>query len=215
MSRLEMPTQFMAVIWIFVVQSIIFGGLATFSLVFGPLFLFGFMNKANGAPATDAGIALTAMGVPFMLISALAVYNIRARRRPMLRLCREGIEIVEIGRSSLDGFPLIPGMIRVAWLILSMQGFRRRVVRVLWHDFEDAWVSGPPMARRLTILAPPSRGTAEALPRDSSVADQIVLTEVMFSTPLDNIAASIKWNANHSLDLRHLASWDDAGAAEA
>src|SRR5947199_5229803 len=103
MPRLAMPTEFMARTWLFIVQALIFGGLASFSLVFGPLFLFGFMKKANGVSATDAGIALTALSVPFLLVFALAVYNLSARRRPLLRLCREGIEFVEIGASSLDG----------------------------------------------------------------------------------------------------------------
>src|SRR3954465_2957401 len=114
MSRPDMPTRFTGKTWIFYAQALIWGGIGTFGLIFGPLFLFGFMNKANGAPATDAGIGLTVVSVPLLMLSDLAVYNIRARRRPLLRLCREGIEIMEIGRSSLDGIPLIPGMIRVA-----------------------------------------------------------------------------------------------------
>ncbi|GAC1451915.1 MAG: hypothetical protein NVSMB9_36910 [Isosphaeraceae bacterium] len=209
MSRLEMPTQFMAKTWIFLVQAIVFGGLASFGLIMGPLSLFGFVHDVNGAPAIDAGVGLTAMSVPFLLVFALAVYNIRARRRPLLRLCREGIEIVEIGSSSLDGIPLIPGLIRLAWLILSTQGFRRRVVLVPWRNFQDARVSGPPMARRLTIHARQSLGTAEELPRNSLVIDQIVLEEVMFSTPLDQIAEAIQWYANGSTDLEDLASWND------
>src|SRR4051812_12790295 len=84
MNRLATPAEFMARTWIFVVQALIFGGLASFSLVFGPLFLFGFMKKANGMPGTDAGIALTALSVPFLLVFALAVYHLSARRRPLL-----------------------------------------------------------------------------------------------------------------------------------
>ncbi len=211
MSRLEMPTYFMAKTWIFTVQLLVFGGLAAFGLILGPLFFLGFMNKANGAPATDAGIGLTAMSLPFLMVSALALYNIMARRRPLLRICREGIEIVQIGSSSLDRFPLIPGVIRVAWLILSRQGFKRRIVRIPWHCFRDAWVSGPPMAQSLTIYAPQSDATGEDLLEGPSVADQIVLPEVIFSTPLDHIVAAINWNANASLDMRHLASWDEVG----
>ncbi len=215
MSQLAKPTQFMAKTWIFVVQALIVGGFASFSLIFGPLFLFGLMKKADDTPATEAGIALTAFSVPLLLYMALVVYNLRARRRPLLRLCREGIEIVQIGSSWLDGIPLIPGLIRIAWLILSTQGFKQRVVRVPWRCFQDAWVSGPPMARRLTIVASLSLATAEDLPPGSFLTDQVVLPEVMFSTPLDQIAAAIKWNADVSMDLEHLASWRDIGPVHA
>ena len=81
-----MPTQFKAKTWIFVTQVLLFGGLAVFCMVLGPLFLFGLMNDAKGAPATDAGITLSVMIVPFLLIFALAMFNLRARRRPLLRL---------------------------------------------------------------------------------------------------------------------------------
>ena len=133
----------------------------------------------------------------------------------MLRLCREGIEFVEIGSSSLDGIPLIPELIRIAWLILSMQGFRKRVVRVPWRDFQDAWVSGPPMARRLTIDASGSLAIAEELPPGTFVADQLVMTEVMFSTPLDEIAAAILLYAENPIDREHLASWSDVESVDA
>jgi hypothetical protein len=215
MPRHAMPTEFMAKTWIFVVQSLIFGGLASFSLIFGPLFLVGFMKKANGASATDAGIALTAMSVPLLLVFALAVYNLSARRRPLLRLCREGIEFVEIGSSSLDGIPLIPGWVRIAWLVLSMQGFRKRVVRVPWRDFHDAWVSGPPMARRLTIDTSLSLAITGELPLGTFVTDRIVVSEAVFSTPLDQIDAAIKSIANSSIDLEHLASWSEVGSVHA
>lgn len=215
MPHLAMPTEFMGKTWIFVAQSLIFGGLASVSLIVGPLSLFGFMKKANGMPATDGGIALTVLGVPFLLVFALAVYNLSARRRPLLRLCREGIEFVQISSSSLDGIPLIPVWIRLMWLVLSRQGFRKQVVRVPWRAFQDAWVSGPPMARQLTINVSLSLATAEEVPLDTFVIDQIVVPEDMFSTPLDQIDAAIRLHANRPMDREHLASWSDVGLVHA
>lgn len=213
MSHLAMPTRFMAKTWIFLAQAILFGGLGLFCLIFGPLFLFGLMSKANGEPAGDAGITLGAMSLPMLLIFALAVYNIRARRQPLLRLCREGIEFVQIGSSSLDGIPFIPGLVRVAWLILSTQGFRKKVVRIHWECFLDVWVSGPLMSRCLTIIALPSPAIAEELAAGSPPADQFVFPEVAFNTPLDQIAEAIRSNANPSSAPRHLPSWDKAESA--
>jgi hypothetical protein len=94
---------------------------------------------------------------------------------------------------------------------LMTQGFRQRVVRIPWPNFHDAWVSGLPMARRLTIVASLSTAATEQLPLDSFVIDQVVLSEVMFSAPLEQIAAAIKSNANVSMNLGHLVSWSDVG----
>ena len=194
---------------IFGVQAVLFGCLGAFSLLSGPTYLLGLMKKANGGPATDAGIGLTLMSLPFLLVFALALYNLRSLRRPLLRLCREGIEVVLIGTSSLDHIPLIPVMIRVAWLILATQGFRQKIVCVPWRSFHDAWVSGAPMSRQLTIVATRSIPTADGLPHGAQVADQIVMKDAMFSTPLEQIAAAIKANAVAPDSLGRLPSWHE------
>ncbi len=209
-----MPTQFMAKRWIFVVQAIIFGGLASFSLIFGQLFLFGLAKNAKGAPATEAGIALTAMSLPLSLVFALSLYNLIARRRPLLRIYREGIEIIQIGSSSLDRIPLIPVLIRVAWLILSTEGFRQRVVRIPWRFFQDARVSGLPMVRCLTINASLTLAAVEELPSGFFIIDYVVLSQFSFSTPLDQIATTIKLAAEDPAYFGHLPNWSDAGSAD-
>ncbi|MGL4550817.1 MAG: hypothetical protein ACRC33_06490 [Gemmataceae bacterium] len=201
-----MPNCFMGKTWIFVAQAVLFGCLALFSLVSGSLFLSGIAHKANGAPATDAGIALSIMSVPFLLLFALAVYNLRARRRPVLRLCREGIEITQIGSSSLDRIPLIPTLVRVAWLILSTQGFRRKIIRTPWGCFREARVSGPPMSRRLSITASPFP-VGEGVRVGPVEVVQGVYYEVEFTTPLDRIAEAIKSRADSPDGLSQLPSW--------
>ncbi len=215
MSELAMPTQFMAKRWVFVVQAIFFGAFAAFGLILGPLFLFGFMKDVKGNPATDAGIALTSMSLPFVLIFALAIYNLKARRRPLLRLCREGIEFVLIGSSSLDGIPMIPGLVRLAWLILSTQGFRQQVVCIPWRDFECATVSGPPMDHCLTIEDSLSLVTSQALPLGTYATDRIVLREATFRTPLAEIATAINLHASKPDARGGLASWGDVVPADA
>ena len=44
----------------------------------------------------------------------------------------------------MGGVPLVPGLVRVAWAILSLQGFRSHRVRIPWPQFEGAAVSGFP-----------------------------------------------------------------------
>jgi hypothetical protein len=198
----ETPTQFQGKIWIYVAQAAVFGGLGMFSLVMGPLFLFGALKKADGTPATDAGIALCSMTVPFFLIFAFAMFNIRVRRLPVLQLFREGLEIVLIGTSSLDQIPL-PALIRIAWSIVSTEGFRTKVVRVPWECFRGVEVSGVPMARQLSIFKVPGDGVLAV----ESPLEAIVLQEVLFKAPLEQIAHAIKVIANSSEASTHLPSW--------
>ena len=205
MSHGEVPTRFMAKTWIYQAKAIIFGFLGSISLMLGPPFLLGMKKKVNGESATEAGIALTVLSVPMLLIFAQAVCQVRARRLPMLRLHREGIEVMQIGATSLDGIPMIPGVIRVAWAILSTQGFRTRVIRIPWGRFRAARVSGMPMARCLTIVAVPE----DAGLHRSSGTEQVMLTEDQFSTPLDEISSAIERVARSPRDCEPLTSWVD------
>jgi len=197
----------MSKIWIFVSQAILFGILALFGLVLGPLFYLGIMKDARGNPATDAGFYLTLIGTLMLLAFALATFQIQARRNPLLRLCREGIETVEIGSSSLDSVPFIPGLVRFVWLILSLQGFRKRILCIPWKAFQEAKVSGPPMARRLIIVASIEDDLSVNLPSNAFLAHEVVLMESAISTPLDEILNIIQTIAYSPANQNHLESW--------
>ncbi len=194
--RRAFPTEFRGKTWIFVVQALVFGGFAVFGLVFGPLFWLGIRERADGRPATDAGIFLTSWGVLCFPIFALAVFNIVARWKPILRICREGVEMTIIGSTSLDGVPFVPGPIRVAWAILTTQGFRKRIVRVAWGELRQVEVSGLPMARKLTVIT------------SSSHSETVMFREHVFESPLNAIALAVSSFAEDDEARDGLTSWD-------
>ena len=208
MSSQIPPTQFTGKTWIFVVQALVFGGFAGFSLLLGPLFLLGILERADGKPGTEAGVALTIMGVPFLLIAALAIFNIIARRRPILRICREGLAVNMIGSSSLDGTPLLPSLVRVAWLIVSLQGFRQQILLAPWESLRGAGVSGLPMARSLTIAGAMFHAADIHFAQPDQAADQIVFPEVAVNEPLDRIATTVNAYFRNAEFRDRLPSWD-------
>jgi hypothetical protein len=208
MSHHGPPTQFTGKTWVFVVQALVVGGLATFSLTLGPLFLFQILKDANGQPATDAGVALTIMSVPLLLLVALAVFNIAARRRPLLRVCREGLAINMIGSSSVGGIPLVPGVIRVAWLILSFQGFKQQVLFVPWQSLGDIGISGPPLAQTLTIVGSMFRADDGQIRQTTLVANQISFRDAAFKSPLEQILGSINAYWQNAESRNALPSWN-------
>ncbi len=208
MSYNALPFHYPGKTWIFYAQAYIFGGFGFFGLVLGPLFLFGVMKDAQGRPATDAGVGLTITSVLLLLVFALAVFNIVARRRPMLAVCREGLAVNMIGSSSLDGVPLIPSMIRVAWLVVSRQGFKQQVILVPWQSLHHADISGLPMARVLTIVGPIYRASDQAFNNAIPLANQVVIREVAFDDPLEEIAEMINLYRRTPEIRCELSSWD-------
>jgi hypothetical protein len=143
--------QFHGKTWIFWAQLLVCGGIGLFGVVFGPLYWTGMLTDANGKVRPQAGPPLTIIGLCLLAVALLAVFNIVARIRPIIGRYREGIECNLIGATSLDGVPPVPGLLRVAWTILSLQGFRSQRLRISWAEFRGAEVSGIPMAYVLSL----------------------------------------------------------------
>lgn len=206
--------QFRGKTWIFLAQAVVFGSLALFALLMGPLFLSGALKRVDGKPAQDAGIALIAMGVVLSLPAALAIFNIVARRQPVVSLYREGIAVNLIGVSSLDHLPPVPGfsqalsLLRLAWLILSLQGFKQQLVYAPWGSFGAAQVSGLTMQRTLTIIAPFFRPGAEGEP-PTHITKAVSFAEAAFAASLDQIARTLTTYALDARARQKLPSWRD------
>jgi hypothetical protein len=204
-----MPTEFKAKTWIYIPSAILFIFLTAFCAILGPLFLFEVLKDANRAPARDAGIALCIFSIVFLLISILAVYQLKVLRHPTLRLCREGIVAVVLGSSTLDNIPLIPNVVKAVIAVLSGQGFKRKFACIPWTCFSEASVSGYSMAKTLVITASKPWPNLLALPENAVRVQQLVLQEAGFRAPLNLIAQSINWYAGSSDDRATLPSWRD------
>lgn len=187
-----MQTVFCAKSWFHYVAASIFTMLALFCAIFGPLFLFDIIKRADGKPGTEAGVALSIMAVPLCLVALLGWFNVLARRRPLLRICREGIEINVIGSSSLDGVPLIPTWIRVAWLVLSMQGFKRQIGWVRWEMLRGVQVKGMPTMRTLMIDGTIAYPTVDGDQVSAQIGNHIAFRDAEFRDPLERIALAIQ-----------------------
>jgi hypothetical protein len=201
-------TQFYGKTWIYWAQSIIFGLFAIFGLIMGPLFLTGTMERADGKPGTEAGIGITAVTLVFMLPAfVLAVFNLRVRRLPLVRICREGVEARLIGRTSIDSVPLVPGLVRFLWGLISTQSFRNRPVRVHWPDLMDAQVTGLPAMRVLSINGIFREFHDGLLIVTEPVANQAVFQQTDFKRPLQDVANAISFYTSRESIRGSLPSW--------
>jgi hypothetical protein len=187
-----MPTEFYSRQWFRYVGAIVWTLLATFSLIFGPLFLSGVLKDANGQPARDAGIAMTIMSVPLAGAAALLWFNVIARYRPQLRICREAIEVNVIGASSLDGVPLIPSLVRIVWLVLSLQGFKSQIGWIPWSMLRSVELTGMPMAREIVIDGTIVYPTFSGDTLTARIGNIIAFCDAEFKMSLDEIATAIQ-----------------------
>lgn len=195
------PVEFRAKTWMYRVAAFFMALFASFSLILGPLFLTGRMKNARDEPAEEAGLMLTLWGVASTLLLAQSAYGLWVRRRPLLRICREGVEALMIGESSLDRIPLVPGLVRIAWSILSGQGFRSRIVRIPWARLDEVVVQWTPRGRVLAIVGTTDAGAHESL----------YFGDYSLKRPLDEIAEAVSSRRAGFKDPATLRSWDDPG----
>ncbi len=201
-SSPKLESVFYAKSWYFYVAAILFTMLAAFCTILGPLFLFEIMKRADGKPGTDAGIAMSIMAAPIWLIALLGWFNVYARRKPLLRICKEGLEINIIGASSLDGVPLISNFVRVVWLIMTLQGFKNQIGWIPWDTFRSVDVVGMPMMRSLVIDATVVYPTFRGDDLTAKIGNSVTFLDADFQNALEAIASSIIEFSEH-VDARY------------
>jgi hypothetical protein len=196
-----MQDRFAAKTWIYWVQLVLFGGMGLFAVTLGTLFWTGAMTDASGEHRPQAGPPMLIVGCGMLAVAALAAFNIVGRIPPLIRCYREGIECNLVGASSLDGVPLVPGLVRVAWAVLSLQGFRSQRVRIPWSQFEGAAVSGFPMAYVLTVS-----GVATNL-KTGSVTHGVTFAQVALTDHPQRVADILNYLAAEPAWRAQLAGW--------
>ncbi len=173
--------------WIFWAQAIVFGGFGLFCLILGPLFLTGILTPAHGGSGQPAGVALSIFACAFLAVFALAIFNILACRQPLIVCDHETARFGLVGASALNGVPMVPGFVRVGWLILSGQGFRKQVITVPHDAILGVDVQGLPMQKSLTI-----RFADGFAPDGRAALREIRYSDAAFVEPIDAVAEQLR-----------------------
>jgi hypothetical protein len=187
--------------WISWAKVVLSGPAGLFCAVNAVLFLCGLQTDANGQGAPLLAIPFGIMALVFLPIAAMGGANIVASRTPIIRCFREGIECNLVGNTSLDHVFGVPGIVRVAWKIYSLQGFRSSRVRIPWSQFRAADVAGITMAYRLGL-----HGLATNL-RSGHTSEQIVFRQSDLTIHPNQIAEVINGFAANPAARDELPSW--------
>jgi len=165
------------------------------------------------------GILLTAFGVFLVPLTAHSIFHIVMRRRPIVRLCREGIEINKIGAAFLDGDrlvagglvpgELVPGAIRVVWPVFSGQGLKREILRAPWEHFRYVQALGLPETKELAIGAMFFRRGRESPDPAGAILDRITFKPADFNALLDQVAVAIEKHSRNMSLRDALPSWNE------
>ncbi len=125
LAAVGVPGVFRARIWYRWLITSVIGGIAALSLGIG-LFLTLWVKQ-------DAVIT-TMIGLGLLVLTALSVVPIVARRGPVLRVCRKGLIIRRFGRSEVVDLPSAPGYWRLVLALISGGTCRFPMLRIPWSE---------------------------------------------------------------------------------
>lgn len=185
------------------------GSLAVICLLIALFFLMGIAKPANGIPANVAAIRLLLMAAAITCLAFICWFQLLARRRPLLRICREGLEVNIIGRGSLDHLPLMPIWVKLVWLVLSFQGFRKQIGWISWEAYRGVTVAGSAVKRTLTVHGAVAEPTFGGQSATTTIRDHALFHATEFRDPLDVIAMAIKTTSEQSASWGSLPSLHD------
>jgi hypothetical protein len=161
----------------------------------------------RGDAAAAVVIALmTAMVLPRC---ALSLYQALGRRKPVIQICREGLEVRLVGWNSLENVAHLPEWISYVWSVLSFQGFRTRRLRLMWADLEKPRLTGRASVRVLVLRGRFWKAGEEGDPRNSPAADYARFDQQDFAVPMDDIATAVVRFQENEKQRGFLPGWSE------
>jgi hypothetical protein len=204
-SRPNIPDRFYAITWMAWARFIILAGLGLFMFLFGlDVWLHDRTNAIGDPISHEFGRNLSLGSLAFFLLATLPLSTLVNSWGPRVRCYKEGIECVFHGRTALDQIPLIPSFFRIAFALLSGQGYRSQRFRIEWNALGSPLVSGRPAMYVFTLPGiAVSPLTGEKLLNPSYAQAELRLHPQKIQSAIN--AFRIEPNLRESL-----ASWDDA-----
>jgi hypothetical protein len=194
--------EFRARLWISWAHLIIFGGLGVFAMTFGVLMWTGRFRNIYDEPVREGGPPCFFTGVGMTTFAGLAFYNIIASSGALIGCFREGIQCKLVARTELDSVPLVPGMLRIAFAIVTGQGFRMRFVRYRWEHFAGAHVTGGVGTRNLML-------DGAGLLDNGKPTGGLVFPQVQLRDDVEEIAAWLNAWSRDAEQIQRFPSWND------
>ncbi len=203
----QIPDRFRGKTWIYRAQiafALFFG---VMWLIIGVVFSSGKAKNAQGQPVSaNIGYGLLGAGAAALVYAALDMVNLRARKQPVVRIYREGIEFDRYSCDFIDERELGLTSLHLIAAVLSGRA-GGRYFRASWPEIEAVGIGGGIGKRGLVV-----EGTFAPGDPAAPTAQRLVLPESRFRGRLEPIVEAINRHANQP---QALPSWSEHETAMA
>lgn len=123
------------------------GSIAAFVFIsmamMGPLVLLGQLKDDFGKPLPPvAGVILSSIAIFLGFLTWVLWKNFLVRGRPLIRVCREGVEVRIIAASALNDDWTMPSKPVLLWRIITGSGYGNRIGWISWDHLRSVTIVG-------------------------------------------------------------------------
>lgn len=140
------------------------GSIAAFVFIsmamMGPLVLLGQLKDDFGKPLPPvAGVILSSIAIFLGFLTWVLWKNFLVRGRPLIRVCREGVEVRIIAASALNDDWTMPSKPVLLWRIITGSGYGNRIGWISWDLLKSVTIVGN-SEKKLVLEGPVAVETA-------------------------------------------------------
>jgi hypothetical protein len=139
----KLQTEFYGKRWLFALGGSIVTLVFTIMAMMGPLMLLGQVKNDFGKPFPPiAGVIVSAIAALLGILTWILWKKFLARGRPLIRICRDGVEVRVIAASALNDDWTMPSRPVLLWRIITGSGYGNRVGWISWDLLKSVTVVG-------------------------------------------------------------------------
>lgn len=190
------------------------GSIAAFVFIsmamMGPLMLLGQVKDDFGKPFPPvAGVILSSIAIFLGFLTWVLWKNFLVRGRPLIRVCREGVEVRIIAASALNDDWTMPSKPVLLWRIITGSGYGNRIGWISWDLLRSVTIVGN-SEKKLVLEGPVAVETAvKGDELTARIGANLAFKDSQLKNRLQTIADSILTYKNSTDSRQSLPSMFD------
>lgn len=178
--------------------------------IMGPLVLLGQLKDDFGKPLPPvAGVILSSIAIFLGFLTWVLWKNFLVRGRPLIRVCREGVEVRIIAASALNDDWTMPSKPVLLWRIITGSGYGNRIGWISWDHLRSVTIVGN-SEKKLVLEGPVAVETAvKGDELTARIGANLAFKDSQLKNRLQTIADSILTYKNSTDSRQSLPSMFD------
>jgi hypothetical protein len=206
----KLRTVFYGKRWLFALGGSIAAFVFMSMALMGPLILLGQVEDDFGKPLPPVvGVVVSSIAIFLGFLTWVLWKNFFVRGRPLIRICRDGVEVRVIAASALNDDWTTPSKPVLLWRIITGSGYGKRIGWISWDLLRTVTIVGN-SEKKLVLEGPVAAPTAlKGNELTARIGESLAFKDSQLKNHLQTIADTILSYKNSTESRQSLPSLFD------